>query len=268
MLKSYVGLISAVVIVLSIFFITCTARGQDIVISEYSTEYAWRGEDFKDRAHNIELAASLLDGRVIAPYETFSYNAAVGARTEKRGFKMAHVIVQGDLVDGLGGGVCQLSSTLHAAALLAGFPMVEEHSHSRASVYIDPTLDATVSWGSLDFRFTNSFNFPVKIKTIIDKPKRGKAILTVQILGSGDPYDVTIEFLTKKKKPFKTRYVLIESATPGYRKKVEPGTLGYDIERVRTIRTRTGVAASRDVVKYHYEPSDRVWHVGPKKETK
>jgi vancomycin resistance protein YoaR len=252
-------------------FILCSltsvaAAQQQMVISEYTTEYAHRGLDFRDRAANIERAAELLDGKVILIGETFSYNAAVGPRAEKRGFKMAHVIISGDLVDGLGGGVCQLSSTLHAAALLAGFPMVEEHPHSRASAYIDPTLDATVAWGSLDFKFTNSFSFPVTIHTVITKEARGKAKLTVQLWGRGDPYDVTIEFLTRKKKPFKTQYVRNDDAPAGYRKKLEPGSFGYDIERVRTIRSRTGVAASRDVAKYHYEPSDRIWVLGPKKD--
>ena len=239
------------------WFVPSTAHGQDLVIAEYSTHYAWRGPDFRDRAHNIALAASKIDGIVVAPGETFSYNDTVGARTSKRGFREAHVIISGDLVDGMGGGVCQVSSTLHAATLLAGLVMIEERPHSRASVYIGPSLDATVAYGSFDFKFMNSLNFPIKIQASANKGQ-----MVVKILGREDPYDVAIDFDIHKKRSYKTRWYVNHDMKPGTKKRREPGTYGYDLDRVRTIRNRRGVIVTREVVKYHYEPSDRIWDVG------
>jgi hypothetical protein len=101
----------------------------------------------------------------------------------------------------------------------------------------------------------------------ISLPEKGfKKQLTVRILGRADPYDVTLDFKIYKKRPYKTRWYLDPSMRVGARKKREPGTFGYDMERIRTIRDRKGVVVIREVVKYHYEPSDRIWDVGPKKE--
>jgi vancomycin resistance protein YoaR len=258
-----------VTFLVSMCLFSASVRAQDAVIAEYSTVYAWRGDDFRDRAHNIELAASKLNGLVLNTGDSFSFNGVVGPRTEQRGFREAHVIIAGDLVDGLGGGVCQVASTLHATVLLAGLVVTEEHSHSRTSAYIEPTLDATVSWASRDFKFVNSFGFPIRVQVVVDDdptPKSKKRRLTVRILGRNDPYDVTIDTEVLKTRKFKTRYMLDPQLPPGRRKRREPGTLGLDVIRTRTIRNRSGELVSTEVVKYHYEPSDRIWDVGPKKD--
>lgn len=243
-----------------IFLLIANQANAQIIISEYTTKYAWRIKDAVNRAHNVQLAASKLNNTVIQPGQIFSFNETVGPRTANQGFKEAHVIISGKMVDGIGGGVCQVASTLHAAALYAGLTMLEEHPHSRTSVYIDPTLDTTVAWGSLDFKFINNFTFPIKIETEISLPAKGfKKALTIRIVGQSDPNDVKIDFQVIRKRMYKTKWFLDPNMKPGTKKKREPGTYGYDIVRIRTVDGKLS-----EETKYHYEPSDRIWDVGPK----
>ncbi|HET6948053.1 MAG TPA: VanW family protein [bacterium] len=109
-----------------------------------------------DRIHNIELAASFVRGRLLAPGEIFSYNAAVGPRTIERGFREAPVLIDDELVAGDGGGICQVSSTLFNVALLADFDILSRTNHSRPVAYLPLGRDATVVYNWLDFRFRNT----------------------------------------------------------------------------------------------------------------
>ena len=120
---------------------------------EFSTDYSRSGSG---RKHNIELAMRALDGVRIKNGEKFSFNAAVGPRTAQRGYEQAKIIVGGKYVDGVGGGVCQVSTTLYNAALYAGMYIEEAHGHSLAPSYVEPSFDAAVNSGSMDLKFTNS----------------------------------------------------------------------------------------------------------------
>lgn len=112
------------------------------------------------RAHNIALAAARISGTTLAPQEEFSFNRAVGERTEKNGFQIASVIFDGEFVPGVGGGVCQVSTTLFNCALRAGLKITQSRPHSLAVSYVPPSLDAMVSSNS-DFKFENPYSFPV-----------------------------------------------------------------------------------------------------------
>ena len=111
-------------------------------VSEYTTYY-----NAKDggRCENIAIAAALIDGVTLQPYGEFSFNATVGKRTEEAGFQQAKIIVNGEYVLGVGGGVCQVSTTLYNAALLAGLTVTEYHPHSLRIGYVSPSRDAMVS---------------------------------------------------------------------------------------------------------------------------
>lgn len=117
-----------------------------------------------NRSHNIALAAKAIDSAVVFPGETFSFNQVVGMRTVDRGYKRAGVIVRGELSEGVGGGICQVSSTLYNAIDRAGLKIVKRYSHSRNVPYVLPGRDATVSWGGPDFVFENIYNQPVLIR--------------------------------------------------------------------------------------------------------
>jgi vancomycin resistance protein YoaR len=130
-------------------------------IGQYVTYYNGRN---KNRSHNINLAARAINNTVIFPGETFSFNHVVGKRTKEKGYLQAPVIVRGELSEGIGGGICQVSSTLFNASDRAGLHIVKRYSHSRNVPYVRPGRDATVSWNGPDFVFQNRYNQPILIR--------------------------------------------------------------------------------------------------------
>ncbi|AFQ57807.1 hypothetical protein BHY07_10280 [Bacillus subtilis subsp. subtilis] len=130
----------------------------------------------KSRSHNISLSAKAIDNHVVFPNETFSFNQVVGMRTRNKGYKSAPIIVKGELSEGVGGGICQVSSTLFNAVDRAGLQIVQRYSHTRSVPYVPPGRDATVSWGGPDFRFQNQYNQPILIRA---KRYGGSMIITL-----------------------------------------------------------------------------------------
>jgi vancomycin resistance protein YoaR len=118
----------------------------------------------KKRTNNIKLAVNAINNYVIFPGETFSFNQVVGKRTAAKGYLKAKVIVRGEFSEDIGGGICQVSSTLFNAVDSAGLKIVQRFSHSRKVPYIPPGRDATVSWYGPDFSFKNKYNQPVLIQ--------------------------------------------------------------------------------------------------------
>ncbi|WP_066313694.1 VanW family protein [Bacillus sp. FJAT-29814] len=118
----------------------------------------------KNRSTNIKIAAEAINNYVVFPGETFSFNQVVGKRTKARGYLIAKVIVRGEYAEDIGGGICQVSSTLFNAVDSAGLEIVERFSHSKKVPYIPPGRDATVSWYGPDFGFKNIYNQPVLIR--------------------------------------------------------------------------------------------------------
>ena len=119
----------------------------------------------KERSMNIKLASEAINNQVVFPGETFSFNKVVGKRTKEKGYMRAPVIVKGELSEDIGGGICQISSTLYNAVDNAGITITERYSHSKRVPYVPSGRDATVSWYGPDFRFTNKYNQPVLIRS-------------------------------------------------------------------------------------------------------
>ncbi|GGD10438.1 VanW family protein [Pontibacillus salipaludis] len=118
-----------------------------------------------ERTHNIQLSSDAIDNHVVFPNEVFSFNEVVGKRTKERGYKPAPVIVKGEVTEGIGGGICQVSSTLFNAVDHARIKIVERYSHSKQVPYVPPGRDATVSWWGPDFTFKNNYNEPLLIRS-------------------------------------------------------------------------------------------------------
>ncbi|MBQ7831866.1 MAG: VanW family protein [Clostridia bacterium] len=134
-------------------------------ISAYTTYF---NANDRGRCENISIAARLIDGVTIQPYGEFSFNGTVGRRTAEAGFRSAKIIVNGEYVQGVGGGVCQVSSTLYNAALKSGLEAIEFHPHSLCVPYVQPSRDAMVSTES-DLKLFNPHGFPVRVSvTILD----------------------------------------------------------------------------------------------------
>ena len=134
------------------------------LLGKYATNYYASN---KDRTTNLRLAASKINGKVIMPGEVFSYNRVVGKRTIAAGYKNAPIYSKGQVVDGLGGGICQVSSTLYNAALLSDMTIVSRTNHMFVPSYVKGGRDATVVWGSIDFKFRNDRNYPIKIEASV-----------------------------------------------------------------------------------------------------
>lgn len=143
---------------------TAVSDGQKL-IARFSTYY---GDSKPNRKDNVALACRKIDGTVLYPEDEFSFNDIVGARTVENGFKSAYIIKDGEFVEGIGGGVCQVSSTLYNCALLANLTITCVRAHSLPVSYVAPSFDAMVSTTS-DLRFVNTLSSPVTIKMIADE---------------------------------------------------------------------------------------------------
>lgn len=202
---------------------------QDFVPSVLLGEYRTTFSRSKARTTNVKLAAAACDGVFLMPNAEFSYNAWVGERSEARGFKEAPVIEQGQLVEGLGGGACQVSSTIHAAALIAGLGIPERYNHSLPSSYIPVGVDAVVSYPLLDLRIQNTIERPVVLRVhtednvliaqfFSDVPQRAKVMFRREI-------DEEI--------PFKEIITVDPKLPAGTVKIQKKGKVGYRVQRGR-----------------------------------
>ena len=153
------------------------------LLASYSTKYV----NNPDRTTNLKLAASKIDGTVIMPGEIFSYNKVVGKRTIAAGYKNAAIYQDGEVVDGLGGGICQISTTLYNAVIEAGMLIEERRNHMFVPSYADAGKDATVVWGSTDFKFENRRDYPIKIDTYVSG---GTARVRIYGLKTNEDYDI------------------------------------------------------------------------------
>ena len=226
----------------------------DHVLGYFETRYNPGGKS-KERTYNLRLAASKLDGTVVMPGQTFDFNGTVGPRDEAHGYRVAPVIAQGEVVDGLGGGTCQISGTLHGAAFFAGLPMVERYPHSRPSYYIKLGLDATVVYPTINFRFKNGFDTPIVLHETV-----AGGVVRAEILGAERKLTVTYFRRIDEVVPFEE----VERKTPklpeGARSLAQRGIPGFRTESSRVVRN--GAYAVRE--KWHdaYPPTTQIIHVG------
>ncbi|MBR5538161.1 MAG: VanW family protein [Clostridia bacterium] len=215
------------------------------------------------RTTNVLLATDFCNGVILMPGEIFSYNESVGPRTYERGFKDATVYVGNSAEDGVGGGICQVSSTIYYAALRADLKIVERYAHSRMVTYVPLGEDATVAWGSKDFRFENNTPFPMKVVTSHKKDN-----LTVKLYGT-QTENKTVKIVTNQlsKTPFEVVYEIDETLAPGTESVKSNGYTGYQTESYRVVYI-DGVEVSRTFEnKSTYKKYDKVILHNPKPET-
>ena len=208
----------------------------------------------KDRNFNLKLAASHLNGFVMQPGVEFSFNAVVGDRTEKEGYKIAHVITAGEMVDGLAGGTCQISTTLFGASFFAGLEIVKTTNHSRPSTYVPMGLDATVVYptdkaAGTDLKMKNPYDFPVVIHYRV---ARGEA--HVEILGKERPWDeVAFEREILEEVPYESEEREEPKWPLGFEAPDQLGFNGYTLMRYRRFY-KDGKLAKTDKWKVVYKP--------------
>jgi len=212
----------------------------------------------RDRTHNLKLAARAVDGVILKPGAEFSYNKTVGPRAKSLGFRDAPIFVNGQIEPGTGGGICQISSTLYQAALLAGMQIRQRSHHSMAVRYAPPGLDATVSYGVLDLKFVNPLRNAVYIKV---EAEGGRARATIYG-ASSDRRKIRIERTVSKPVPYGTKTIVDPSLPPGARKVVDKGVNGYTVV-VRRVIEENGRQRVETISRDRYRPHPVVIRVGP-----
>ena len=184
-----------------------------------------------DRTTNLRLACQKINGTVLLAGETFSYNDVVGARTVAAGYKNAKIYEAGQVVDGLGGGICQISSTLYNSALLANMEIVERRNHQFVTSYVEAGRDATVVYGATDFKFKNTRKYPVRIVATANA-----GIATISIYGIKEEEEYTFKFSPKviSTIPYSTQYIDDPTLPKGTEVVKQKGTNGQIVETYMT----------------------------------
>ncbi|MDW7651403.1 MAG: VanW family protein [Bacillota bacterium] len=209
-------------------------------VSSYST--ALSGSN-ANRMENIRLAAGALDETLILPGGEFSFNESVGDTTAEQGYKPAPVILSGEIAEGVGGGVCQVSSTLYNAVLLADIAITQRRNHSLRVAYLPPGLDATVAYGVIDLKFHNDRSHAIWMRTFIE---RGK--LTVSLYGSPIPgQEVKVVTQNVTKIPPGEKVTKTAELPMGVREKIKEGQPGYRVT-VWRITTLNGEEIKREKI--------------------
>ena len=239
--------------------VTVKSLGQEAfpdLLASYSTTYSTGNYN---RSTNISLAARSVNGYVLMPGETFSYNSTVGQRTAARGYKEAGVYLNGEVTTGLGGGICQVSSTLYNAILLANLEIVERSNHTFKPTYVPAGQDATVSWGAPDFKFKNNRNYPIRITATAGK---GSVSFNVYGLKTSDDYEVKIVSSEIGSIPFSTQYQETSSLPAGTQKITQAGSNGCKTQTYK-ILYKNGAEVSRTLINSDtYKPHNQVVSVG------
>ncbi|MEA4920452.1 MAG: VanW family protein [Clostridiaceae bacterium] len=206
------------------------------------------------RTTNVKLASSLCNGVILNPGDEFSYNKSVGPRTYERGFKDATVYVSGTTEEGIGGGICQVSSTIYSAALHADMKISERHNHSYMITYVPLGEDATVVYGIKDFKFVNNTDYPIKLKVTY-----GKSTMTVSIIGT-NLSKKTVEMSTKKlsSTPFEIVYKTDTTLPVDTTKVKNNGYTGYVTETYRMVYENGTLVSNTFENKSVYKKLDKV----------
>ncbi|HEX9061286.1 MAG TPA: VanW family protein [Clostridia bacterium] len=194
------------------------------VMSSFSTVFTLTDEN---RCHNIKVGSDRINGMILLPGDIFSINSALGPRTSENGYREAPVILKNELTSGVGGGLCQLTSTLYDAALLSKMEIVERTHHSWPLGYVAPGMDATIAEGYIDFKFRNSTEHVVAVNSEISNSK-----LTVRILGLKNDDSTGVRL----------RPSIIEELQPQKEEIIEDSTLPQG-ERVVEREAKKGVRA-------------------------
>lgn len=214
------------------------------------------------RDNNLLKACEYLNGTIVQPGDTFSFNKAVGKRTAERGFQEAGAISDGTLGKEFGGGVCQVNTTVMQAAMKSDYKLVERYPHSWPSSYTKVGLDATVTWGGADFKFKNNSDYPVAIVASYVKPK-----LIIKVYGRKLEDGLTISL-----KSVHEGYVPVEAAVRRPNSSLAPGQvvvvraqhIGQNATAYKVYQKNGAVVKEVVLFKSYYKPIQGIFDVGPK----
>ena len=229
------------------------------ILGTFSTTYNTSNQN---RITNLKLASEKIDGTIILPGETFSYNKVVGERTIAKGYKEAAVYAGGKVVDGIGGGICQLSSTLYNSVLYANLEITSRSNHRFLTSYVTAGRDETVSWGTIDFCFKNTRSYPIKITSEV---KNGVVTTSIYGIREEKEYEVVIESKVTEVIPYSTKYVKDSTLKEDEEEIVQYGANGAKSETYKIVKYN-GIVVSREQISSDiYSPLERIVKRGTKK---
>ena len=231
------------------------------LLSSFTTRY---DASNYPRTTNLKLAMQKLNGVVVNPGEVFSYNKTLGKRTTEAGYKEAGGFAGGRVVQTLAGGICQISSTLYDAVVYANLDVIERYNHMFLAGYVGAGKDATVVYGSLDFKFKNTRKYPIMIKTSI-----GNGVARVDIYGVKEEVEYDIDIVTSilSYTPYKVIREEDSSLKPGKEKVVQNGMNGCKSITYKVLKLN-GVEVSREVLSSDtYDAMNKIIKYGPEKES-
>lgn len=240
---------------------------EDIVYTLYKDKLAGYTTYFDAsqwaRANNLSIALEYLNGKIVMPGEIFSYNDAIGDTTVAKGYMAAATFKAGTVVQELGGGICQTTSTLYNVALMANLEIIERHQHGLPVGYVPPSRDATVYSPNLDFKFKNTRKYPVKIVTSFSN----SGSLNISIYGTKEEeeYEVILSQKYLSTIPFTTRYEYDDSMSEGTEQIIAYGVNGYTSESYITKKLNGVVTYSAILSQDKYNPQQQIVRVGTKK---
>lgn len=213
------------------------------------------------RKHNINLASSSINGKILLPSEVFSFNETTGPRDADAGYKEAKIILDGDLTPGIGGGVCQVSTTLYNAVLLSDLKIEERHPHSIPATYVEKGLDATVAYDYLDFKFSNNTNYPVYIHSEVKDNN-----LTITIFGKkvkkNRVVKIKSEIIQVLEPEVETR--IDEKLEPGTKNILQKGRYGYKVKTYKEVYENGSKIKTEIISSDFYKPRKEIVKIGPK----
>lgn len=214
------------------------------------------------RTTNLAIACKKLNGQVIQPGEVFSYNKALGKRSVENGYKEAAIYANGGVENGLGGGICQISSTLYNAVLQANLGIEERHNHSFITSYVEAGKDATVVYGALDFKFKNTRKYPIKLEAYL---KSGVATVKIYGLKEENEYNVKVVATVLQNIPCAEEKVEDATLPAGTTKVIAKGTNGCKSVTYKYVYDQAGNLVSKTQLSTDtYGTIKRVIHVGTK----
>lgn len=181
------------------------------------------------RTNNLELACKAINNYILKPGESFSFNEVLGERTAEKGYQLAGAYVDGETVDQLGGGICQVASTLYYCALHADLTIIEREEHMYTADYLPLGMDATVNWGTIDFRFRNNTDYPIRIEANAED-----SYVTVTLKGTDDKdYYVVMDYVILEEYEWETvEKEMEEDNEDGYTdgETIRSGWMGYSVD--------------------------------------
>ena len=227
-------------------------------LATYSTRY---DPTNRNRSNNLEISAEKINGTIVMPGETFSYNQVVGERTIAEGYKEAGAYAGGRVVQDVGGGICQTSSTLYNAVLLANLEIVDRSNHQFLTSYVPAGRDATVAWGAIDFQFKNTREYPIKIEASVEN---GVCTMSIYGIKEETEYEVVIQPVVLSYIPYSTIYEDDPTLEEGEEVVEQSGYTGCTSETYRIIKLNGEVISKTLLSKDTYDPMTRIIRRGTK----